>query len=73
MSTKDTESNVSFQLSSQQMPFKPPEVTLFQLETEGAFSGLGFETLDEMSEEMEVDEPLVSKRHSDSSNAFHFH
>ena len=62
MSTKDTESNVSFQLSSQQMPFKPPEVTLFQLET-----------LDEMSEEMEVDEPLVSKRHSDSSNAFHFH
>ena len=55
------------------MPFKPPEVTLFQLETEGAFSGLGFETLDEMSEEMEVDEPLVSKRHGDSSNAFHFH
>lgn len=37
MSTKDTESNLSYQLSTknEKLPFRPPEVALFQLENEG--------------------------------------
>lgn len=62
MSTKDTESNVSFhnQLTA------PGELkpTLFAPPT--------FEALDELTEEMEIDEPLVSKRHGDAPSAFNF-
>lgn len=62
MSTKDTESNVSFhnQLAA------PGELK------SALFAPPTFEALDELTEEMEVEEPLVSKRHSEAPSAFNF-